>query len=269
MITPLTICAVFGFQLFHHVPAEASKQLGDISYTRMMLVKALCAQLASRSGYNFLFQDVDIVWYKHPLEDFFSQEWMQDYDVIFQDDGQHTTRFGPYHANSGLFFGSNNALTRHFLSAVFFSGQMIEATRSHQKAVAAILSDHVSMYGLKGKVISRDTWELPTGWHFQIPSNWEIFREVIISGDNSRAVLFHMSWTNHKREKIEFLQQLGQWYVNQTCFEAKQDPKTDWSTVPYGDCCLPKADFVCDYRDRPSLYPCRGSPRKDHGKPFW
>ena len=262
--------------------------LGDKSYTSMMLVKALCAHLASRSGYNFLFQDVDIVWYKHPLENYFSQEWMQDYDIIFQDDGQHTTRFGPYHVNSGFYFVRNNALTRHFVSAVFFSGQMIAASRSHQQAVAAVLSEHVSLYGLKGKVISRDTWELPTGWHFQRPSNWKNFKEVLISGNNSRAVLFHMSWTNHKKEKIEYIQQLGQWYVNQTCFDAKQDPNkyehhltfryrrpegtsmvTDWSTVPYGACCLPKADFVCHYRDKPSLYPCRDSPKKDNGAEFW
>lgn len=60
----------------------------------MMLAKVVCVQLVSRLGYNFLFQDVDLVWFRHPLDYF--NELNDDWDVYFQDDGGHSLRYAPY-----------------------------------------------------------------------------------------------------------------------------------------------------------------------------
>ena len=50
-------------------------------------------------GYNVLFQDADIVWYKNPL-DYFENENSQ-IDVFFQDDGSRSLFYSPYSANTG------------------------------------------------------------------------------------------------------------------------------------------------------------------------
>ncbi|KAL7565472.1 hypothetical protein ACA910_012211 [Epithemia clementina (nom. ined.)] len=279
--------------IFESVPAKASVLLGDATYDRMMITKALCVQLVASLGYDFLFQDVDIVWFKHPLRDYFHLPWSQDYDIIFQDDGQHTEKFGPFHANSGFYFARANALTLAFFDAVLFSGDMILSTSSQQQAVAAVLAEHVSLYGLRAKVIDRTTWELPTGWHFHRAVNYPYMRQTFLPNkdkdlnkNNSSAVIFHMSWTSGKLDKIKYFLQLGEWFVNDTCFNAtftkqqqqqqrkqqqqRQSSNTAKAKVNYSACCLPKAEYKCFFSDKPSLRPCpKYTPKKDGGQSFW
>lgn len=64
-------------------------------FTAMMLAKVISVQLVNMLGYNLLFSDVDIIWYKNPLDYFLSPESpVKDHDVIFQDDGSRTLRYG-------------------------------------------------------------------------------------------------------------------------------------------------------------------------------
>jgi hypothetical protein len=74
----------------------------------MMMAKVICVQVVSMLGYDMLFQDVDIVWYKNPLDYFHntSHSGSADYDVFFQDDGGHSVRYAPYSANSGFYYVS-------------------------------------------------------------------------------------------------------------------------------------------------------------------
>lgn len=53
-------------------------------------------------GYDVLFQDVDVVWYKNPLP-FFQDKSSAIYknDVYFQDDGSRQVFYAPYSANTG------------------------------------------------------------------------------------------------------------------------------------------------------------------------
>lgn len=60
-------------------------------------------------GYDILFQDVDIVWYKNPLDYFHNQTSQITY---FQDDGAHSLRYAPFSANSGFYYVRNNDRTR-------------------------------------------------------------------------------------------------------------------------------------------------------------
>jgi Nucleotide-diphospho-sugar transferase len=113
-------------------------------------------------GYDFLFQDVDIIWYKNPLEYFRDPtNAAHQYDVFFQDDGGHSIRYAPYSANSGFYFVRHNDRTRHFLTSLLMAGDLVLETDSHQQALIALLNEHVSLYGLKAKVLSRDLDEFP------------------------------------------------------------------------------------------------------------
>ena len=80
----------FRLQNFEDIPTGAARRYGDAKFTAMMMAKVICVQLVSMLGYDLLFQDVDIVWYKHPLE-YFNDPALpaHDYDVFFQDDGGH------------------------------------------------------------------------------------------------------------------------------------------------------------------------------------
>lgn len=245
----------------------------------MMIIKAVCAQLVSALGYSFLYQDVDIVWFKHPLKDFFDQEWSKNYDIIFQDDGQHTQKFAPYHANSGCYFVRSNIMTRGFFDAVLFSSDMIVATASHQQAMASVLAEHVSLYGLRVKVIARETWDLPTGWHYNRPESYPYMKQHFLPNkgtESSHTILFHMSWTDGADDKIMFFQQMGEWYVTQKCTSTGQQRETNSSFMNATEsfnlesCCLAKPEYQCHFRDKPSLEPCPNQPSKeDDSFSFW
>jgi hypothetical protein len=69
--------------------------------------------------------------------------------------------------------------------------------------------------------------------------------------------IFHMSWTKNKDNKRLYFQQMGEWYLKDSCL-------TGW------ECCLPEPNIVCHYRDKPSLISCKDSPPIDAGRPsFW
>lgn len=55
----------------------------------------LCVQLVNELGYDLLFQDADVVWYKDPLE-YFHDKALPEFDIYFQDDGSRQERYAPY-----------------------------------------------------------------------------------------------------------------------------------------------------------------------------
>ena len=60
----------------------------------MMFAKVLCVQLINHLGYDVLFQDVDVIWYKNPLK-FFQKRKNEanSFDLYFQDDGSRSSRY--------------------------------------------------------------------------------------------------------------------------------------------------------------------------------
>lgn len=69
----------------------------------MMLAKVISVQLVSLLGYDLLFSDVDVVFYKNPLTYFNGPDSpVKQHDVIFQDDGSRTLRYAPVSLASWL-----------------------------------------------------------------------------------------------------------------------------------------------------------------------
>lgn len=88
--------------------------------------------------------------------------------------------------------------------------------------------------------------------------------------------IFHMSWTKNKDNKLKFLQQLGEWHVNNQCkVDAKEPEKVLEITKSNKNslvdhCCLAEPEKICHYRDKPSKWPCKESPALDGGaRSFW
>ena len=228
----------------------------------MMMAKVVCVQLVSMLGYSFLFQDVDLVWFKHPLEYFHNLH--DDFDLYFQDDGGHSLRYAPYSANTGFYFVRHNARTQRFFTSVLMNTDLVIQTDSHQQALIAVMNEHVSLHGLRVKVYGRDTDDFPGGFQWNQPS--KVYMRKYFAGEVD-PYIFHMSWTLNKDNKILYLEQFGEWWVQPQCIQNKENGKA--LDLP-ATCCLAEPKFECHYRDKPSKYPCKDSPPIDKGKQsFW
>jgi Nucleotide-diphospho-sugar transferase len=69
---------------FGDMPTGAAKVYGDRTFQGMMFSKVYCVHLVNALGYDVLFQDVDVVWYRNPIE-FFHNSESGDFDLYFQD----------------------------------------------------------------------------------------------------------------------------------------------------------------------------------------
>jgi hypothetical protein len=79
----LGIPAWYDKTIFGGMPEEAAKKYGDLVFTRMMMAKVYCVHLALNSGYNILFQDVDVIWNRNPLP-FLESKQFREWDMMFQ-----------------------------------------------------------------------------------------------------------------------------------------------------------------------------------------
>jgi len=244
------------------MPREAARQYADPKFTKMMFAKVYCVQMLAMLPHAFLFQDVDLVWFRDPLEFFHDKThpWHH-FDIYFQDDGNHALFYAPYSANTGFYYVRQNDRTQYLFNSILLSGDLIIGTHSHQIALIALLNEHASMYGLTVKILSRDDDEFPGGYHYhnRKPYMQEYFRGKV------NPYIFHMSWTKSKINKRMFFEQMGLWYLDNKC----SDRTLEQIGGNANSCCLTKPDVQCHYRDKPSLIPCKDKEPIDKGRASW
>ena len=236
------------------------------------MAKVYCVHLINMLGFNLLFQDVDIVWYKNPLE-VFDDSNHDDFDLYFQDDGARSARYAPYSPNSGFYFVRHNERTEYLFSIFSRMGDLVQISGSHQSALNSLIAEHASWRGLRVKVFGRDDpvgRKFPGGFHYHQRKD---FMRDMIDG-KEEPYIFHMSWTHNKDNKQKFFQQMDMWYVEEKCVNTKADDIDGWDRNKaeslLSRCCLAQPDFRCHYRDKPSQKPCKDSPPIDKGRPsFW
>ncbi len=232
--------------IFGSIPEDSAKKYGDPTFSKMMMAKVYCMHLAMSSGYNILFQDVDVVWHRDPLPYLVSDQF-KEWDMVFQDDGSRTWRYAPFSPNSGFYFVRNNPMTKYFFETFLRMGDMIQLAKSHQHVLNDLLIEFSSSKGLRVKVLRKgDENVFPGGVEFH---NKAKFMKEMIEGSR-KPYVFHMSWTNNKENKQKFFEQLGEWYVS------------DDASAGNGHC-LAQPNIKCHYRDKPSKIPCLESPRID------
>jgi len=244
------------------MPKKAASHYADAAFTTMMMAKVWCVQMIMMLGFDVLFQDVDVVWYRDPLEFFHnsSHNW-HDFDIYFQDDGNHALYYAPYSANTGFYYVRHNERTEYFFNAFLLAGDLVLSTHSHQVALITLLNEHSSMYGLKVKILPRDGDEFPGGYHFH---NRKEYMHDFFAG-KVEPYIFHMSWTISKGNKLKYFQQMGEWFLDDKCAGKR---KAEIGNVP--SCCLKEPAVTCHFRDKPSKIPCKDMPNIDKGKSsFW
>ena len=184
---------------FADLPTREARAYGDRIFSQMMWAKVIVVQFVNWMGYDVLFQDVDVVWYKDPITLLKDGDDYKGFDIMFQDDGARSLRYAPYCANSGFYYVRYNDRTRYLFQSLLYAGDFISKTGSHQQALTALLAEHSSLTGLKVKTL--DTHEFPGGWNFHRRSNKTI-KEMVghpsVSTDKHIPTIFHMSWTKNK-----------------------------------------------------------------------
>ena len=238
-----------------------------------MYAKILCVVYVSMLGYDVLFQDVDIVWFRDPLEYFHdkSNTAIQKFDILFQHDGSPQMRYNPLSANSGFYYVRANKKTQYVFTSLLYHGDLVRKSKSHQQVLIQLLLEHSSLFGLKVKVFDKfETDMFPGGYHYH--KNWDTIRGII-SG-KSNAYLLHMSWTENKDNKLKFFRQLGEWYLQDECIGHNYKTLVVGGEVADGSlinqCCSAEPIFSCHFRDKPSKVPCLNSPCIDRKcRSFW
>lgn len=70
-----------------NLPKKAAGRYADATFAKMMLAKVWCVQQLVWLGFNVLFQDVDVIWFKDPLPYFLdASKDSKQYDLYFQDE---------------------------------------------------------------------------------------------------------------------------------------------------------------------------------------
>jgi len=91
LVEGLGMTAYYNAQFLGVLPSNDPMLFGDTTFSEIVTAKFICTHLLSIMDYDFLFQDVDIVWYKDPLS-FFRNPKLADpsFDIFFQ-----VRRFSP------------------------------------------------------------------------------------------------------------------------------------------------------------------------------
>jgi hypothetical protein len=229
--------------------------------------------MVTQLGYDLLLQDVDVSWYRNPLDYFLGKENYHDvFDMYIQDDGSGMLPQQARRSNAGFFFARNNEVTRSFFHDYLMAGDKILQGGNDQSVFNVILNEYSSLYGLRIWTFP-DFGEFPSGFVFHRRKE---YMKALLAGA-MKPYIFHMSWTSNKHVKVKYLQQMGDWFVRDACVQKPlSESSVNASLVQKNyasmiqTCCLRDPDIRCHYRDKPSIIPCKESPAAGLiGDSFW
>jgi hypothetical protein len=216
LATSMNIAVFFDDRVFASIPSDAAVNYHDDNYGRIMMSKIYCVHLVNSLGYDLLFQDLDLVWYRDPLPYFGALEdaGPNSFDMYFQHDGSHhPKRFAPLAANTGFYYVRHNARTEHFFSVFVRMGDLVLTDKSHQAAFTTLANEHMSLRGLRIKVLAgEDTNRFMSG--AQIHNTPKRLKQLL--HDTHIPYIFHANWMAGK-DKQPALKELRNWFVNDKC----------------------------------------------------
>eukprot|EP00038_Savillea_parva_P001016 m.100773 g.100773 ORF g.100773 m.100773 type:complete len:656 (+) comp10360_c0_seq2:277-2244(+) len=240
-----------GFLAYYHTklgtyPQHASAKYSDMAFGQMMLLKQIAVSLALESGYDVLFQDIDITWTKNPLPELL--EASKYYEVQFQDDGARNARYQPWYANTGFFYMRSTFVARDFWDRV--TQQMPSYPQSNQVVLNWVMEGFesrghpVSQEELAVRILPQDEYVSGNGVDLpgaRNPGQATVHQTVRPLSPTVKVV--HFCWTHNITYKIDKMKGYKSLYVTEACIH-------DWKS------CLPEAargweDDVCQHTDLP------------------
>ena len=153
---------------FADVLPAASGDYLDFIFVDMMWYKSFSLWMVIKRGYNVLFQDVDLVWFKDPFPYLHnivsSTEYPNKVDAIFTDDGQRGLRYSPFYANSGFYYVTYSEQTTYFAWSIMTGFPMIQRTGSHQNVFTMRLQETMDLGKLQAKLLTLH--DFPNGFNY-------------------------------------------------------------------------------------------------------
>ena len=159
---------------------------------------------ALKLGVTVLFQDVDLIWFKNPLEYFVKSR--QNHDIQIMYDGPNGL-YKPLFANSGFIYVNPSEVNLALFETALRNSASILATGSHQFPLNRILNCFVEHNLLKLNILPQNLFL--NGHLFSLSSG--------LSSDAKNwkedGIVFHYSWTGTKEEKFQKLEKFGMNYI--------------------------------------------------------
>jgi hypothetical protein len=175
---------------------------GDDDFRICMFMKNAVVKDVLDLGFEILFQDIDMVWYKNPLPFLEMQGRVNQYDFQFMFDG-FNARFQPLYYNSGFFYIRNNEFSRKTWEVVFSNFDKVWQYGSQQIPVNIVMNTYRER-GLRTHLLDK---ELFFNGHM-VPSDesgkFKISDEIMV---------VHVSWTENLDSKIQKLKNNGLWFL--------------------------------------------------------
>ena len=171
-------------------------------------LKLTCVYLVNALGYDLLFQDADLYWWREPWSFFATRP---DIDTFWMDDGARTSRFAPLYPNTGYYLIRHNPRTALLCETLVGMYDVVLAWQSNQAVVSQVLGEFHALHALTVKIL--DKIEFPSGKQFQL--NRALFEKI--KRKEFEPYCFHMCWTAGKADKLKFLKQDGLWYLEESC----------------------------------------------------
>jgi hypothetical protein len=199
---------VFSHDALGSFTAGAARSYGDHTFVEMMWLKLTCVYLVNALGYDLLFQDADLYWWREPWSFFATRP---DIDTFWMDDGARTSRFAPLYPNTGYYLIRHNPRTALLCETLVGMYDVVLAWQSHQAVVSQVLGEFHALHALTVKIL--DKIEFPSGKQFH--HNRALFEKI--KRKEFEPYCFHMCWTAGKADKLKFLKQDGLWYLEESC----------------------------------------------------
>lgn len=219
-IVPL-ISSTGAIGIFHEQFASASRKSSgaylDSVFVDMMWYKAFSVWLILKLGYNVLFQDVDIIWFKDPFPYFHDsiRKFREAHptksppEAFLSDDGQRTTvRYAPFYANSGFYYLVSNPKTVNLAWNIMSSFDVMQSSGSHQNVFTMKLMEAMDFGKLHSQSLHLHNFSNGATFHHE--------KKYFLKIKNKEVVpyMFHMCWTANKGDKLKFLKESLMWYVS-------------------------------------------------------
>jgi hypothetical protein len=175
-----------------------SLEYADTEFVKHMFYQNAVIQDVLHLGYDVLFQDVDVVWLRNPLDTLLDASRPR-YDIELMYDGANF-RFQPLYANSGFMHLRNTGCTRHLWDLVYRGYDKVVYYRSQQAPLNVILA---CLYhrGLRVNILPESLFANGHLFHLdrgRVPET---------------ACVVHCSWTRDLAHKIEKYKVHGLWYL--------------------------------------------------------
>jgi len=192
------------------MPDQAARAYGDPIFMKMMVLKVVSVYLTLQTGYDVIFQDVDLVWFHEPLPYLDTPENAH-IDLFMMDDGARVVRYTPFFGNSGFYYMRRTERMVRFMHQFFVSLEIVVVSHSHQESMLQLVGDNHRTLNMGLHILDDNLFPQGKVFHRNKP-----VMTLIVTGKID-SILFHMCWTKNREDKVKYFKNIGMWYLKDEC----------------------------------------------------